>query len=82
MRKGKPLLIVINDRLMDNHQEELAQDLAEQQFAICCYPSQLFQTLQSLDVNSVKPFPRHDPTKFCTFIYRILSQANDNLQKA
>lgn len=72
LRKGKPLLIVINDRLMDNHQEELARDLANQQFVVCSYPSQMCQILQSLDVTSLRPFPKHDPTKFSSFITRLL----------
>lgn len=82
LRKGKPLLIVINDRLMDNHQEELARDLAEQHFVVCSYPSQMYQVLQSLDVTTLMPFPKHDPTKFCAFINRVLKQANENSHKA
>src|SRR5699024_6576300 len=74
LRRGKPLLIVINEQLMDNHQDELALDLAENQFAVCSYPSNLLNALRSLDVSTLKPFPKPDPNKFGAFINRIYQQ--------
>lgn len=81
LRKGKPLLIVINDHLMDNHQEELALDLAECKFVICSYPSNLLKTLQSLNVSNLKPFPKQDPSKFGAFISHIYNQQQFNINK-
>lgn len=45
----KPGLIVINDSLMDNHQNELAHQLSNEGYIQCCTVSQLADTIQSLD---------------------------------
>lgn len=74
LRKRKPLLIVINDTLMDNHQEELAIELAEQRFVRCCYPSTLKETLKSFNLKSLIPFPEHDSIRFRSFIESVFQQ--------
>lgn len=71
LRKGKPLLIVINDHLMDNHQEELALELTESKYALCSNTRNFRSILRSLDISELRPFPKADPTKFRDFITRI-----------
>ena len=78
LRKRKLMLIVVNDQLMDNHQEELALEMAENQFAVCAYPSNLLNVLQSLDVSTLKPFPEKDSKKFSSFVHRIYQELNTN----
>ncbi|CAJ0577865.1 unnamed protein product, partial [Mesorhabditis spiculigera] len=45
LRAGKPLIAVVNGKLMDNHQNELAEKLAELGHILYCTPDQLPATL-------------------------------------
>lgn len=68
LRCGKPLLVVINDSLMDNHQTELADKLSSQNYLKSCTVSDLLTALQSFNVNSINKFPSPDFDKFPTFL--------------
>ena len=72
LRQGKPLLIVINDQLMDNHQQELAEELSENKFAIYTTVKNLNKTLKTYDKTSLKQFPQHDPKIFGNFIKSLM----------
>lgn len=54
---GKPLLVVINEKLMDNHQYELAEKLSEQKYLYYTTCKNLNNYIENLDfslLNSVK----------------------------
>lgn len=45
---SKPLIVVVNDDLMDNHQTELAQQLCIDGYLLYCHPATLGGTLATL----------------------------------
>ncbi|XP_026808346.1 UDP-N-acetylglucosamine transferase subunit ALG13 homolog [Rhopalosiphum maidis] len=54
---GKPLLVVINEKLMDNHQYELAEKLCEEKYLYYTTCENLCNCIENLDfklLNSVK----------------------------
>lgn len=72
----KPLLVVINEDLMDNHQLELAQQLHEDghvQYTTC---TDLERTLQHMDCDTLKPFSPADPHNFTDFLDSIFGFEN------
>ncbi|RLV98457.1 hypothetical protein DV515_00010783 [Chloebia gouldiae] len=72
LEKGKPLIVVINDKLMDNHQLELAKQLHRDGYVLYCDCSTLVETLQSMDLSALKPFPPGQPEKFASFLDKVL----------
>ncbi|KAJ1656637.1 N-acetylglucosaminyldiphosphodolichol N-acetylglucosaminyltransferase catalytic subunit alg13 [Dispira simplex] len=65
---AKPLLLVVNTHLMDNHQQELAEALAERNHLVATTPDCLLRTLQECKHRSLKPFPPSDPTVFAQLL--------------
>ncbi|XP_070535634.1 UDP-N-acetylglucosamine transferase subunit ALG13-like isoform X2 [Ptychodera flava] len=60
----KPLLVVINEKLMGNHQMELAYKLHKEEHLFYCTPSQLSKTLEEMDTSTLKLLPPGQPKKF------------------
>lgn len=59
----KPLIVVVNDKLMDNHQTELAQQLFIDGHLLYCTPHTLTETLGDLNkkITLLKPYePGHN----------------------
>ncbi|BES99725.1 Hypothetical protein NTJ_12542 [Nesidiocoris tenuis] len=69
---GKPLLVVVNTDLMDNHQIEVATKLKECGYLHYTTCDQLLPTLVHLDVSQLKLFPKYDPLKYIAAIDRIM----------
>ncbi|XP_014664298.1 PREDICTED: UDP-N-acetylglucosamine transferase subunit ALG13 homolog [Priapulus caudatus] len=69
---GKPLIVVINEELMGNHQLELAEQLYTNGHLFYATCSTLVTTLQSMNMENLKPFPRGEPSKFATFLDKLL----------
>uniref|UniRef100_A0A8B9Q289 UDP-N-acetylglucosamine transferase subunit ALG13 n=2 Tax=Palaeognathae TaxID=8783 RepID=A0A8B9Q289_APTOW len=68
LEEGKPLIVVINEKLMNNHQLELAKQLHRDGHVLYCNCSTLVETLQSMDLSTLKPFPPGQPEKFALFL--------------
>ncbi|XP_041459067.1 UDP-N-acetylglucosamine transferase subunit ALG13 homolog isoform X2 [Lytechinus variegatus] len=68
----KPLLVVINELLMGNHQLELADQLYKDKHLFYTTPSKLACDLESMDFSLLKPFPPGDPSKFSSFLDKAL----------
>ena len=56
LRAGKKILAVPNGGLMDNHQVELASELAARKFLFWCEASGLEKALGGLNVQSLVPY--------------------------
>ncbi|MCJ8734095.1 hypothetical protein PDJAM_G00231410 [Pangasius djambal] len=65
---GKPLLVVVNDKLMDNHQLELAKQLQADGHLLYCTCSTLAETLHDMDLSTLLPFRRGQPENFAQFL--------------
>lgn len=72
----KPLLVVINEDLMNNHQMELAQQLHEDGYVQYTTCTHLEHALQHMDIQTLKPFPTVDPHKFTDFLDSIFGFEN------
>ncbi|XP_056395868.1 UDP-N-acetylglucosamine transferase subunit ALG13 homolog isoform X2 [Hyla sarda] len=64
----KPLIVVINEKLMSNHQLELAKQLHKDGHLLYCTCSTLENTLKTMDLSSLKVFPPGHPEIFADFL--------------
>ncbi|KAM4020062.1 UDP-N-acetylglucosamine transferase subunit ALG13-like [Anomaloglossus baeobatrachus] len=68
----KPLIVVINEKLMSNHQLELAKQLNKDGHLYYCTCSTLGNTLKTLDLSSLKVFPTGHPEIFANFLDKVV----------
>lgn len=54
LEKGKPLLVVVNEELMHNHQSELADQLSLEMYLFSCTCATLKSTIDSMDLLKLK----------------------------
>ncbi|KII88584.1 glycosyltransferase family 1 protein [Plicaturopsis crispa FD-325 SS-3] len=64
LRLGKPLIVVPNPTLLDNHQEDLASSLSTLGHLKASTVDELPQKIRELDVSLIIPFPPLDSNKF------------------
>ena len=69
---GKPLLVVINDELMGNHQTELARQLYKDGHLYYCNCSTLSETLDTANFSILKPFSPGKPEVFSNFLDKLM----------
>mmetsp|Transcript_44111 Transcript_44111/g.73218 ORF Transcript_44111/g.73218 Transcript_44111/m.73218 type:complete len:173 (+) Transcript_44111:42-560(+) len=64
------LLVVVNDKLMHNHQQELAHELADRGHLLATTPNGLFEALRAAPEQFAKlqPLPASDPSLFPRFL--------------
>ncbi|XP_039768344.1 UDP-N-acetylglucosamine transferase subunit ALG13 homolog [Ornithorhynchus anatinus] len=68
----KPLVVVINEKLMNNHQLELAQKLHQEGHLFYCTCSTLLETLKTMDPSTLKSFPAGQLEKFSAFLDEVV----------
>lgn len=71
LKKQKPLVVVINDDLMDNHQVELAEQLQKNKYLYCCTCNNLKTTLLN-DFNVLKEYPTPQPKLFTNYLDKCM----------
>lgn len=68
----KPLLVVINETLMDNHQSELSDAMMEEGYLTSTTCSQLANTIKNLSLEVNKTYPARDHDAFPSLVDNTL----------
>lgn len=68
LRAGRRLVIVVNERLMNDHQSELADRLHQLGHGLTCRPRTLAQTLISASNFEAVAWPPAETSRFSTFL--------------
>lgn len=68
----KPLVVVINDQLMHNHQIELAKQLQADNHLLFTTCSQLLYTIEHMDLSLLVPYTRGNPLVFGDYLDSVM----------
>lgn len=68
----KPLLVVVNEDLMHNHQIELAEQLSSDGYLYCCTNSTLETTIDKMDLNKLEIMEKTDPKIFVDYLNKYM----------
>jgi beta-1,4-N-acetylglucosaminyltransferase len=69
------LIVVVNELLMDNHQQELADALAENKYLVIATPSNILDKLSNFDRNCLVEYPKADAGNLALAIDRRMGYA-------
>ncbi|GAB0097813.1 UDP-N-acetylglucosamine transferase subunit ALG13 homolog [Sergentomyia squamirostris] len=72
LKHKKPLIVVINDSLMGNHQVELAHQLASEGVLIYCSPGKLLDTLRQFDPADLETYQEGSPENFIRELDKLM----------
>ncbi|KAJ2456323.1 N-acetylglucosaminyldiphosphodolichol N-acetylglucosaminyltransferase activity protein [Coemansia sp. RSA 2336] len=61
LHSGKQTIVVVNPSLMDNHQSEIAEQLAAEGFVVEAKPALLAETILQGKYTGLRPYPAADP---------------------
>lgn len=73
----KPLLVVINENLMDNHQTELSDTLHEQGYLTSTTCTQLADSIKNMSLVVNKAYPSIDHDAFPSLVDKMLGFEQD-----
>lgn len=68
----KPVIVVVNQNLMGNHQLELASKLQSEGHVLMCYPESLCTVINDLKTATLKPFPQPNHSIFSSYIENLM----------
>ena len=71
---GKALVVIVNDKLMDNHQVELAERLAEDRHLVYGTVASLGHTIANFaqEKDSLEPYTQPEGSIFSNFINQLM----------
>jgi beta-1,4-N-acetylglucosaminyltransferase len=68
----KPLLVVVNEQLMDNHQVEIADEMERQGYLFHCTCASLAVTLKKFDRHTFQQYEQGNPSLFGRYLNQIM----------
>ncbi|CAF3450442.1 unnamed protein product [Rotaria sp. Silwood1] len=69
----KPLLVVVNEKLMNNHQLEIAHEMEQQGYLFHCTCSTLVTVLKKFVNHEFKQYEKGNPLLFGQYLNQIMS---------
>ncbi|UJR30388.1 hypothetical protein I4U23_017923 [Adineta vaga] len=72
LEANKPLLVVINEKLMNNHQLEIAHVMKEQGYLHYCTCSTLAETLKKFPNHQFERYEKGNPLLFGQYLNQIM----------